>query len=61
MDNFLVSLKKDLYIAIVSNGSMEQKANAITTAQKAYDWCIAGQGQAEVIAPKSGKFKNTDK
>jgi hypothetical protein len=72
MDNFLVSLKKDLYIAIVSNGSMVQKENAIATAQKAYEWCIASQGQAEttsdselqrikVDAPRRGRPKNTDK
>lgn len=46
-DNFKALLKKELFCAVIANGSMIQKENAIGTAQKAYEWCLDHVGQAQ--------------
>lgn len=68
----IATLKKDLYVAVISNGSATQKEKAIETAQKAFEWCVSHIGQstttgdqlAQVIeAPKKrlGRPKIADK
>lgn len=62
--DFIATLKKDLYVAVISNGSATQKEKAIETAQKAFEWCVSHLGKAEDNAPvkRMGRPpKNADK
>ena len=53
MDNNLIAnLKKDIYTAVISNGSLEQKNNAIKISEDVFQWCVKDLGQE-----KSPKFK----
>lgn len=71
MDNIAI-LKKDLYVAVISNGSATQKERAIETAQTAFEWCVSHIGQStttgeqiatviEVPIKRVGRPKKADK
>ncbi len=36
----IAKIKKDIFVAVISNGSMHQKENWKETAQAAYEWVI---------------------
>lgn len=56
---FIAILKKDIYTAVVANGSLAQKERAIETSKAVFDWCVApvGQADAKVEAPKVASVK----
>lgn len=58
-DEFKATLKKDLFVSIISGGSIVQKERCIETAQKAYEWCTLDVGQAQ--AAPTTKNKKADK
>lgn len=52
---FIATLKKDIFTAVIANGSLVQKERAIETSKAVFDWCVAPLGQAQ--APREVSVK----
>lgn len=48
---FIAILKKDIFTAVIANGSLFQKERAIDTSKAVFEWCISPDGKAQ--APKA--------
>ncbi len=54
-DNLKAIIKKDIFVAVISNGSMVQKENWEHTAQKAFDFCTSHTDKPKSPVKKTKK------
>lgn len=48
----LAKIKKDIFTAVITSGSLKQKEESLKVSEEAYQWCIGHAGQAKApVAP----------
>lgn len=47
----LANLKKDIFTAVISNGSIDQKQRALETSKEVLSWCVEGMDKQASSSP----------